>query len=306
MGALSGSLRSKRSDWRVSWQDKVRPQTHQPPQAPSRQTQRAALGGEAVRVFKPGGADDVEFFHGSFHRRVFQRHAHPHHYSLAITPKGEMNVEVGPRNFVLRPGMVSLVEPRVGHAGKSAGEGPYQFLTMHFSRSFLQKHIGPVPSFSFAPLYDEQAFELANRIGTMIAADRQAELGGLFESLIARFIDKGGIDRDREPVHPAVLTSFDLFEDIETDFKEASLDYIAERVSLHPVYLSRLFRQATGLPPHSYLNSFRLQIAKNRLRAGVGLADIAADLGFADQSHLTRLFKRSFGITPGAYARQLS
>lgn len=65
--------------------------------------------------------------------------------------------------------------------------------------------------------------------------------------------------------------------------------------------LLRRFQQAHGLPPHAWLLQQRLERARQLIRTGSGLAQAAADSGFADQSHLTRHFTRQFGYTPGAW-----
>ena len=65
--------------------------------------------------------------------------------------------------------------------------------------------------------------------------------------------------------------------------------------------LLRRFQQAHGLPPHAWLLQQRLERARQLIRAGHGLAQAAAEAGFADQSHLTRHFSRQFGYTPGAW-----
>ena len=82
-----------------------------------------------------------------------------------------------------------------------------------------------------------------------------------------------------------------------------SLAQLADAASLSRYQLVRQFAQATGLTPHAYLLQRRLQLARHLMGEGTPLADVAAASGFADQSHLTRLFTRSFGITPGAYVR---
>lgn len=66
--------------------------------------------------------------------------------------------------------------------------------------------------------------------------------------------------------------------------------------------LIRAFRSAFGLPPHAWQVQVRLARARSLIRAGAAIAAAAAATGFADQSHLTRMFKRSYGYTPGAIA----
>ena len=68
--------------------------------------------------------------------------------------------------------------------------------------------------------------------------------------------------------------------------------------------LLRAFRAATGLPPHAYLNQVRVRRARLLLDDGVPAADVAGQVGFADQAHLTRHFKRVVGVPPAAYQRE--
>lgn len=66
---------------------------------------------------------------------------------------------------------------------------------------------------------------------------------------------------------------------------------------------SRMVRRELGVSPHAFRLLARLNRARQLLRAGEPIAAAAADAGFADQSHLTRLFRRTFGTTPGVYWR---
>ena len=67
--------------------------------------------------------------------------------------------------------------------------------------------------------------------------------------------------------------------------------------------LARAFTTAFGIAPHAYLIGRRLDAARDRILGGQPLADVAAEVGFFDQAHLTRRFKRFLGITPGRFAR---
>jgi AraC-like DNA-binding protein len=68
--------------------------------------------------------------------------------------------------------------------------------------------------------------------------------------------------------------------------------------------LTRQFRQAFGLSPHAYLVRLRLRTARALLAGGREPAQVATEVGFADQSHLGRWFRRTYRITPAAYRYQ--
>ena len=74
---------------------------------------------------------------------------------------------------------------------------------------------------------------------------------------------------------------------------------------VHPTYLLRSFRRVYHESPGAFARRLRIEQACRRLRARglVSLAELAAELGFADQSHFTRTFKRIVGMSPGAYRR---
>ncbi len=78
-----------------------------------------------------------------------------------------------------------------------------------------------------------------------------------------------------------------------------SLMVMAETVQMSPYYFSRLFKQSTGSTPHQYLLKCRTEQAKQLLKTTtLSLSEIADQVGFVDQSHLNRHFKRHFGISP--------
>lgn len=81
--------------------------------------------------------------------------------------------------------------------------------------------------------------------------------------------------------------------------RSVRLDELAALVGLSSSHLVRLFRRSTGRPPHQHLMRLRLHRAAELLRhSQLTIAEIAAQTGFADQSHLTRLFTQQMGVTP--------
>lgn len=85
----------------------------------------------------------------------------------------------------------------------------------------------------------------------------------------------------------------------EQSHDNISLAELAAVVGLSQVHFIRLFRERFASPPHAYVMSQRIDRAKVLLtRGNLPIKEVAASCGFADQSHLTRLFKRHVDTTP--------
>src|SRR2546426_4351702 len=82
-----------------------------------------------------------------------------------------------------------------------------------------------------------------------------------------------------------------------------SLADLARLTGLSRYQVLRRFERAYGLPPHAWLLRRRAERARVLIRDGCTLAAAALETGFADQSHMTRVFARQFGFTPGAWRR---
>ena len=81
-----------------------------------------------------------------------------------------------------------------------------------------------------------------------------------------------------------------------------SLAALARESGLSRYQVVRAFAKQTGLTPHAYLVQRRLATARRMIARHVPLIEVADACGFADQSHFTRHFTRSYGMTPGTFA----
>lgn len=81
--------------------------------------------------------------------------------------------------------------------------------------------------------------------------------------------------------------------------RDLSLVELASVINISPTYFASLFKQAIGIPPHQYVIQQRVEQAKLMLsKTDLAIADIALQVGFSSQSHLTQQFKRFTGMTP--------
>ena len=86
---------------------------------------------------------------------------------------------------------------------------------------------------------------------------------------------------------------------IQDQLADLTVSGIAQAVCMSPYHFSRLFKESTGRSPYQYVVEARVRKAKELLTTGkFTISEVAYDVGFVDQSHLTRHFKRVFGLTP--------
>jgi len=87
--------------------------------------------------------------------------------------------------------------------------------------------------------------------------------------------------------------------------EDLDLAELGRRVGVSPFHLHRLYRATWGLTPAEHRAEARLREARRMLLAGVSPAEVAVATGFADQSHLNRVFRRLMGVPPGAWLKQM-
>ena len=101
----------------------------------------------------------------------------------------------------------------------------------------------------------------------------------------------GGLPREK------LVRAVEYIQDqLDTDL---TVSGIAQAVGMSPYYFTRLFKESTGQSPHQYVVEARVRKAKELLTTGkFTISEAAHHVGFVDQSHLTRHFKRVFGLPP--------
>jgi AraC family transcriptional regulator len=154
----------------------------------------------------------------------------------------------------------------------------------------LDYHGGPVVALARALYREYRSPDATSPI--MIEGLTLELLGSLLRGRAATDRGVAWIGRAREILHARARESPTLSE-------------VAAELGVAPIRLARAFRRTYGESPGEFLRRERIRAACDRLaRPGVSLAAVAAELGFTDQSHFTRVFRKQMGITPGAWRRE--
>lgn len=132
------------------------------------------------------------------------------------------------------------------------------------------------------------------------AAENVLLRDGLLLSLIAAVMREGSGALREDAITTDIKRARELIDDDPAT--PLTLAELAELCGLSHFRFLRAFTKAMGLTPHAYLMQRRIHEARRLIAAGTSLAEAAFASGFSDQSHMTRLFVRNFGVSPGAYA----
>jgi AraC family transcriptional regulator len=131
-------------------------------------------------------------------------------------------------------------------------------------------------------------------------ARRDAGSRLVLEGLACELI--GWSARSMRHERPGASWVYEARDFVRDRFAESlTLSEIAAAVRVHPVHLARQFRRTFGCSIGDYLRRTRVEFVCAELGTKALLSDIAFRAGFSDQSHLSRVFKRSTGLTPNQY-----
>ncbi|HEY2795582.1 MAG TPA: AraC family transcriptional regulator [Micromonosporaceae bacterium] len=257
-----------------------------------------------IRAWRPSVDGIAEVFHAYFPDHAYPTHTHDT-WTLLIVDDGVVHYDLDRHEHGALRSLVTLLPPHVSHDGRSATARGFRKRVIYLDDSQVGADLigaavdrpsvpDPVLRDRIARLNDAlvapgDEFEAAGRLALIV--DRlRGQLGARPDPVAGR--DRGVAVRLRELLDANVVGGL-------------TLDAAARTLQAHPTYLVRAFSREFGVPPHQDLTGRRLDRARRLLLAGTGVADVAAECGFYDQSHLNRHFKKMLGIAPTAYARSV-
>ncbi|MBD2464387.1 AraC family transcriptional regulator [Oscillatoria sp. FACHB-1407] len=253
---------------------------------------------------------DVELLRARYITHSFGRHTHDT-FAIGVIQQGAEEFDYRGETHVAIAGTIAMINPGEVHTGHAATDVGWTYRMLYPDVRLLQQaasqladHDASIPYFPNPVVQDEYLTGLMLRLH--VALEEQApqlEQDSRFLWTFSQLVWRHGGDR---PTLKAIGNESRAIqiarEYLETHYTEnVSLETLAAIAHLSPFHLLRTFRKQVGLPPHEYLNQVRFRQAKKLLVQGQPIREVAHVTGFADQSHLTRQFKRMIGVTPGQY-----
>ncbi|AIR98960.1 AraC family transcriptional regulator [Streptomyces glaucescens] len=255
-----------------------------------------------ITAWRPQVPGVTEVFHAHFTEHAYPMHVHDV-WTLLIVDDGAVRYDLDRREHGTPHDTVTLLPPQVPHNGEPATADGFRKRVLYLDRTHLDEtFIGPAVD---AP--DMADPFLRHRVAQLHAALAHPGDALEAESRLALITDRLRATlrpRLRTPVAPpARSVAHDLRDLLDERLRPGvTLDEAARLVHAHPAHLVRSFSSAFGIAPHQYLTARRTDRARRLLLAGRRPAEVAAEVGFHDQAHLTRHFTRLVGTTPGRYA----
>lgn len=191
-----------------------------------------------------------------------------------------------------------MFNPGDVHSCEQSGEGLLAYDSVAVDAEILDgaRLIGPKVSSCAAVAAFRDAIRAIDARDEAIAREHVLRLCGL---LLSR-------EFGRTPVHAHDEAAMRMMTHFCGNLaRPRTLEELAKEEGLSKFALIRAYRSQFAITPMKHLSSLRVECASKLLRGGVEPAVVAAEVGFADQAHLTRAFKQRMGVTPGAYQRMV-
>lgn len=264
--------------------------------------------------FQPGPMAGVTLMNAHFQDHAFERHSHET-YSIGLTHAGVQTFNCGGTLHASLPGDLILFNPDQAHDGKRGAPEGFGYSILYVPEAVvadcadeeagivLPRHFRqPVVRDGVVARQFAQAVAALNEPGESLRAEE------LTRHVLAAILVRHGEASTRrvEPRAAGCDRMARVRDHLQAHYADdVNVQTLAAIAGLSRAHLTRAFAQHFGVPPHIYLNAVRIRKAQEAMLAGGSLADVAADCGFADQSHFNRRFKGALGVTPAQWLRQM-
>lgn len=257
----------------------------------------------AIKSWKPSVPGIREVFHARFTDHAYPPHTHDA-WTLFIVDDGAIRYTLGRHARGAALPMVTVLPPYVVHDGRPATTRGYRKRVLYLETTALgEQLVGPAVDRPVMP--DRQLRRQVSALhDALTCVDDRFEAETRLAFVVERIRAALGEPAPEPPVMPGqhLAEALRAFLDAHL-FGGMTMAAAADELGSSPTQLARAFANVFGIAPHRYVVGRRLDAARARILGGEPLADVAAEVGFFDQAHLTRRLKRFLGTTPGRFAQ---
>ena len=233
-------------------------------------------------------------------RACYKPHSHPTFSIGAVDAGGSVFTGSGEVAVRLAPGSLVLVPAGCVHACNPLPDQAWSYQMLHLDARWLQAHAPTLDGETARVLHCPLLYAQFCAVNDLLFSSSSAQEKDA--ALLAFLGACAGADADTLPsaCKPVPQQLAPVLAALQAQ-PSASLEQMAQAAGLSRYQLIRAFRAATGMTPHAYQLNASINRARSGLQSGTALAQLAHELGFADQSHFQRVFKAHAGMTPGRY-----
>ncbi|AXG80640.1 AraC family transcriptional regulator [Streptomyces paludis] len=267
---------------------------------------------EQARHWRYSELPGVDLLRARYIDKTFLPHTHETFVIAAVTHGVDVFQHSQGKQYA-GPGALALINPDTPHTGHAQDAEGWRYGAVYPAAEVVAAiaaettTLRGTPGFAAPVVEDRYATHLVHQVlraaeeGNALAADT------LLRVAVTRLLrTNGGTLRQRRPATGAgarhAARARAVLEARMAD--PPSLERLAAELGTGPFALLRAFKDAYGLPPHSWLTDARVRRARRLLEAGTTPAEAAVTVGFTDQPHLNRHFTRIVGVPPGAYRKE--
>ncbi|MEZ4730844.1 MAG: AraC family transcriptional regulator [Caldilineaceae bacterium] len=267
---------------------------------------------ETTKFWHDQALGNLELLRATYVTHTFAPHVHEG-YAIGVIEGGAETFTYRGATHVAGAGSLVVIQPGEVHTGQAVTAAGWRYRMLYPDAAHLQQAASQLagaprdfPFFAAAVIADPPLAQQFVRLHTQLEAgvsvlQRESYWLAFLTQLIARHADDQRAFATIQPKADRVLLQQVVDYLAANSAASITLPALAAQVHLSPYHLLRLFKATFGLPPHAYLTQLRVQQAKRLLLTGLPIADVALQVGFVDQSHLTRHFKRIVGVPPGQF-----
>jgi AraC-like DNA-binding protein/mannose-6-phosphate isomerase-like protein (cupin superfamily) len=261
-----------------------------------------------IRTVKYDTDLHVEAYNFQGIMQKFPNHFHEY-YVIGFIENGKRHLICNNEEFNIERGDLLLFNPHDNHTCEQMDGKTLDYRCINVQPDIMRKAVfeitgkNDLPYFTPQVIFHSDLVPLLRELHLIVMQEekdfRKEEIFFFFLEQLIREYTEQGIPPASVQQSTEIKSICDFLE--ENYMKNITLNDLSNLTGLSKYYLLRSFTKQKGISPYSYLETIRIDKAKNLLKQGALPIDVALQTGFTDQSHFSHFFKRFIGLTPKQY-----